>query len=396
MRIVHSSDWHLGRSLKGNSLVESQRAFLAELGDLIRRSDIDAVVVSGDIYDRAIPSTEAVSLLAEALTSLSAICPVVLIPGNHDSALRLGFGAELLATAGVHVLADPDAVDRPVVITRGAETTLIYGIPYLEPELVYRRYEADRSHASVLDAAMRRIRDDVTRRRALADAQDSSTPHALVMAHAFITGGLSSDSEKDITVGGVADAPAAVFEGMDYVALGHLHGPQQMHADDSTVIRYSGSPLPYSFSEEDHVKSITIVEFSRGDGPGHPCQVTIHEVPTTVSRRMRTITGKLESLLADPDLAADEGNWVRAILTDDIRPEHAMERLQQRFPYAIELVLRDTETIAMGEDQLPLAEDPLEVTLAFLEHVTGAPPSTVDRDCVLAALEAHRIAESER
>lgn len=396
MRIVHSSDWHLGRSLKGNSLIEPQRVFLTELGRLAEQSDIDAILVAGDIYDRAIPPTEAVSLLAEVLTSLAASCPIILIPGNHDSALRLGFGAELLATAGVHVLADPGAVDRPVEVTNGSSTILIYGIPYLEPELVYRRLGAERSHASVLDAAMGRIRDDVHHRRASAAERGTPEPHAVVMAHAFITGGTASDSEKDITVGGVADAPGEVFRGMDYVALGHLHGPQQVRTTEDSVIRYSGSPLPYSFSEEDHVKSVTIVEFHERDSRDDRARVTVEEVPTTVTRRMRTITGTLDSLMTDTALAGDEGSWIRAVLTDEIRPERAMERLQQRFPYAIELVPREVDIAAMTEEQLPLIDDPVEVAAAFLEYVTGDPTSASDRALVMAALEAHRIDETSQ
>lgn len=390
MRLLHTSDWHLGRALKGVSLVEHQRAFLSDLADLVRARDIQAVLVSGDIYDRAIPPIEAVTLFADALLELSRQCPVIAIPGNHDSATRLGFGAPLLAPAGVHMIAGVEQCEHPVRIQSDDAQVLVYAIPYLEPELVFRELQCERSHASVLTAVMDRIRADISRQRRESIRIGRPDPYVVIMAHAFITGGGPSDSEKDVSVGGIADAPVDVFLGADYVALGHLHGPQQITSPGTMIAHYSGSPLPYSFSEEKHVKSVTVVQFT---AEGH---VSVEVVPTQLARRLRTITGTLDELLSDPDLGDAEDDWIRAILLDVIRPDHAMERLQTRFPNAIELVLMDQQFESLTIDNLPAADDPLAITTAFIEHVTGQSATTQEVDHIRAVIEDLRISDAQR
>lgn len=390
MRLLHTSDWHLGRSLETVSLAEHQRAFLGWLADLVREREVDAVLVSGDVYDRAIPSVEAVGLLEEALVALVPECPVVLISGNHDSAARLGYGRELLAGVGVHFRSTVDGIDRPVELSdAGGTAVLVYGLPYLEPEVVRTALDAEKSHAAVLTAAMERVRADLAARQALARAAEQPAPRSVVMAHAFITGGQVSDSERDVSVGGVADAPASVFTGVDYVALGHLHGPQEIATDP--VVRYSGTPLAYSFSEEAHVKSVTIVDIAT-DGA-----VTVETVPTPVPRRLKKLTGDLEDLLADPSFAQHEADWVWADLTDARRPENAMERVRSRFPHAIQLSWQPRlagEPVAAADIRIdPTTADPVDVVLSFIEHVTSTPPT--DDEAVLAreSVERVRIAE---
>jgi exonuclease SbcD len=390
MRLLHTSDWHLGRSLETVSLVEHQRDFLVWLTDLVRQREIDAVLVSGDVYDRAIPSVEAVRLLEEALVSLVRECPLVLISGNHDSAARLGYGRELLSVVGVHFRSSIDDIARPVELADTDGTTvLVYGLPYLEPEVVRMALAAEKSHAAVLTAAMDRVRADLSARQSQASSSGQPMPRSVVMAHAFITGGQPSDSERDVSVGGVADAPASVFAGVDYVALGHLHGPQEISADP--VVRYSGTPLAYSFSEEAHAKSVTIVDIGT-DGA-----VSVETVPTPVPRRLKKLTGDLDDLLADPLHAEYEGHWVWADLTDARRPEDAMERVRSRFPHCIQLSWQPR----IGGDPLttvdvridPTTADPVDVVLAFIEHVTSTPPT--DDEAVLAreSVERVRIAE---
>jgi exonuclease SbcD len=390
MRLLHTSDWHLGRSLETVSLAEPQRAFLAWLTELVRERNIDAVLVCGDVYDRAIPSVEAVRLLEQALVSLVPECPVILISGNHDSAPRLGYGRDLLSAVGVHVRSSVEDLDTPVeVVDAAGATVLVYGLPYLEPEVVRTALSADKSHAAVLTAAMDRVRADLAARRSRADASSQPLPPAVVMAHAFITGGEPSDSERDVSVGGIADAPASVFAGVDYVALGHLHGPQEVSAEP--VARYSGTPLAYSFSEESHVKSVTIVDV---DTTG---AVTIETVPTPVPRGLKKLTGDLVDLLDDPSLADYEAHWVWADLTDTRRPEDAMDRVRSRFPHAIQLTWQPRvagRPLAAVDVRIdPTTADPVDVVLSFIEHVTSTPPTDEEDQLARESVERVRIAE---
>ena len=253
MRFIHTSDWHLGRSLHGADLTEHQASFLDWLLEASTGLAADAIVVSGDIYDRAVPSLDAVRLLDQALAGFArAGIPVVLISGNHDSAVRLGFGSGLSEQAGVHLRTAVRDLSRPVLIPDAAGhgghagPVAIYGIPYLLPDAVMNDLGAERSHESVLSAAMSRV---------LADASARGVSRTVVAAHAFVTGGEASDSERDLRVGGIGDVPAGVFAGASYVALGHLHGPQRIN----DAVHYSGSPLHLSFSEKFQQKSVTAV-----------------------------------------------------------------------------------------------------------------------------------------
>ncbi len=361
MRLLHTSDWHLGRTLHGVDLLDHQAAYLDHLVELARAERVDAVLVAGDVYDRAIPSVEAVAVLSDALARLAETTSVVLTSGNHDSSTRLGFGAALMRDrvrlrTAVATLAEP-------VVVGGA---LVYGLPYLEPDFARVQLADDdeplaRSHEAVLAAAMRRVRADRARR---------PERRAVVMAHAFVTGGLPSESERDIRVGGVDQVAAGVFAGVDYVALGHLHGPQVVTGPGGAVVRYSGSPLAYSFGEQHQHKSTALVDLS-GDEPA----VTL--VPAPVPRALADVTGTLDELLASPAHTAD---WVRVTVTDAARPTDLQQRVRAHFPHA--LVVRHapagagpgaSRAVAVGA-----ASDPLDVAAQFVRHVTGAPPSPVE------------------
>src|ERR1700722_1572141 len=214
MRLIHPSDWHLGRTRHGADLLADQAAFLDWLLAQAVGQRADAVIVAGDIYDRAVPTTDAVELLDRVLSGFAAArIPVLLISGNHDSAIRLGFGSRLSEAAGVHLRTGVAGLARPVVLTDEFGPVALYGIPYLLPDAVMTELGADRSHASVLAAATPLLR---------ADAAERGISRTVVTAHAFITGAAPSDSERDVRVGGVADAPTSVFAGLSYVALGHL------------------------------------------------------------------------------------------------------------------------------------------------------------------------------
>src|SRR5215831_756531 len=252
MRLLHTSDWHLGRTLYGVDLLPHQAAFLEWLLDQAIRHEVQAVVVAGDVYDRAVPPIDAVAVLDRALRGFAAAgIPVLLTSGNHDSAVRLGFGSRLSELAGIHLRTAVADIARPVLLTDEHGDIAVYGIPYLLPDAVLGELGADRSHTSVLAAATALIK---------ADAKQRGITRTVVAAHAFVTGASACDSERDIRVGGIGDAPASVFAGLTYVALGHLHGQQDVPLAGGTVVRYCGSPLAFSFSERYHAKSVTLAE----------------------------------------------------------------------------------------------------------------------------------------
>ncbi|MFC8722894.1 exonuclease SbcCD subunit D [Kitasatospora sp. NPDC057198] len=322
MRLLHTSDWHLGRSFHRENLHGAQRAFLDHLVETVTAERVDAVLVAGDVYDRALPGLEAVALFDEALWRLAELgVPAVFISGNHDSARRLGTAARLIDRAGIHLRTDPGALAEPVLLADGHGPVAVYGLPYLEPALVRERLGlAKGGHEQVLGAAMDGVRADLAARPA--------GTRAVVLAHAFVTGGAASDSERDIAVGGVQSVPASVFDGVHYAALGHLHGCQTL----APHLRYSGSPLAYSFSETAHEKSMWLVDL---DAAG---AVEARRVYCPVPRRLAQLRGRLEDLLADEKYEYAVDRWTQATLTDPLRPADAMERLRERFPHTLQLL----------------------------------------------------------
>jgi exonuclease SbcD len=373
MKLLHTSDWHLGRALHGEPMLEHQRAFLRWLVTLAVEQQVDAVLVAGDVYDRAVPPTDAVALLDETLGAFAAADVAVMITsGNHDSAIRLGFASSLAAHAGVHLRTDVGSLTDPVMF----EDLAIYGIPYLLPDAVMADLGAQRSHASVLTAAVERIKHDAARR---------GVEKIVVLAHAFVTGGAESASERDIRVGGIGDVPVSVFAGLSYTALGHLHGAQQVAPN----VRYAGSPMPFSFSERFHHKSVALVEVA-DDGA-----MSVDLVPTPVTRPMAELRGRLDDLLAAADGPPAEA-WVRAVLTDPSRPSAPMERLRERWPHTLVLDFQpDVEPVAAAEDlaRLRRQSDPVEVCALFVEWVDSTLPDSRQRDALAAAVEAVRHAE---
>lgn len=383
MRLIHTSDWHLGRTLHGENLLGHQAAFLDWLLAEATEHQVDAVLVAGDIYDRAVPPVDAVRLLDAALLGFArAGLPVVLISGNHDSAVRLGFGAGLSEAAAIHLRTSLADAARPVVLSDEHGPVAIYGIPYLLPDAVLAELDCARSHQAVLTAVTARIRQD---------AADRGIDRTVVLAHAFVTGARPTDSERDIRVGGVADVPAAVFGGFSYAALGHLHGQQQV----APGVRYAGSPLPFSFGEKNHTKSVTLAEL---DGAG---QVTVSQLATPVPRPLREVRGRLDDLLARAgpggDLAELAGAWVKAVLTDPVRPAAPMERLREKWPHTLVLdFVPDGGLPGIGADlqRLAAATDPAEICGLFVEFTSGGPPDDAQRAVLRAAVEAAQHAEA--
>jgi exonuclease SbcD len=382
MRLLHTSDWHLGRSFHREDLLGAQARFVDFLVDTVRSERVDAVLVSGDIYDRALPSVDAVALCNDALGRLAATrTPVVLISGNHDSATRLGFGAGLMDAAGIHLRTDPAACGVPVLLEDRDGPVALYALPYLEPDAVRGELGCDdRSHTAVLGAAMTRVRSDLASR---------AGARSVVLAHAFVTGGEPCDSERDIGVGGASSVPASTFGGVDYTALGHLHGAQRL----TDSVRYSGSPLAYSFSEEHHHKAVLMVELGArvGDRP------TFEAVPTPVPRPLARVTGHLDDLLTDRRWSHLTGHYLQVTLTDPVRPKEPMERLRARFPHVLVLGFAPEGT-ADGDVRTYAARlrgrGDLEVAGDFVEHVRG-PAEPAESALLAEAFEAVRLAEAD-
>jgi DNA repair protein SbcD/Mre11 len=382
MRLLHTSDWHIGRSLHGTDLLAEQEAVLSGLAGVVAAESVDVVVVAGDVYDRAVPSADATGVLDRVVGRLLAAgAAVVMTPGNHDSARRLGTFSGLLSAAGLHVRASARTLDEPVLLADAHGEVAIYGLPFLEPEVA--RHELGlsdaRSHEAVLDAAMERVRADLFLRPGA---------RSVVLAHAFVGGGVASESERDICVGGVDLVPASVFDGVDYVALGHLHRPQTL----SPRMRYSGSPMSYSFGEAGQEKLAWLVDLDAGGLAG------VRPVPLPVPRPLTILVGELAELLADPAHARFEGHFVSARLTDAIRPADPMRRLQTRFPHCVHLEWAGTGTVADGrsyQERLRGRSD-LDVADEFVSHVRGVAASPSERELLARALGAADRAEAAR
>ncbi|MFF2513152.1 exonuclease SbcCD subunit D [Streptomyces sp. NPDC058086] len=383
MRILHTSDWHLGRAFHRVNMLDAQSGFIGHLVATVRERDVDAVVVSGDVYDRAVPPLAAVELFDDALHRLAGLgVPTVMISGNHDSARRLGVGAGLIGRAGIHLRTEPSACGTPVLLPDVHGDVAFYGLPYLEPALVKAEFGVEKAgHEAVLAAAMDRVRADLATR--------AEGTRSVVLAHAFVTGGAASDSERDITVGGVAAVPAGVFDGVDYTALGHLHGSQTI----TERVRYSGSPLPYSFSEVDHRKSMWLVDL------GPEGFVGAERVDCPVPRKLARVRGHLEDLLADPRLARHEEAWVEATLTDPVRPTEPMARMTERFPHTLSLVFepeRAPEDPDVSYARRLEGRSEQEIAEDFVAHVRGAGPDADEQAVLRDAFDAVRADEAVR
>jgi exonuclease SbcD len=375
MRVLHTADWHLGRPFHGEALLDAQAAAIDHVVEVAGEAAVDAVLVAGDLYDRALPPVDAVRLADEGLRRLSERCPVVVISGNHDSAARLGFGAALLARAGLHVRTAPTACGQPVVLGGAC----IYAIPYLEPDLARGALECEaRGHAAVVGAAMARVKADLAARPA--------GTRSVVIAHAFVAGAAPSASERDLAVGGAGSVPPFAFAGVDYAALGHLHAPQRAGANG----RYAGSPLALSFSEAGQRKSVAVVEL------GAAAEPRVELIPCPVPRALAVLRGPLEALLSDPAHAAHERSWVHATLTDPIRPQDAMEHLRGRFPHAVALAFEPegggAAPAGSYAERLRGLGD-AELVASFVEDVRGRAADDDELALVHDALSAGRVAE---
>ena len=364
MKFVHLSDLHLGKRVNAFSMLEDQQYILAEIRKIIEQEQPDGVLIAGDVYDKAVPSAEAVSLLDDFLVRLARQnLQVFVISGNHDSPERMAFGGRLMARSGVHLAPVYTGRVEPIMLRDEYGPLALYLLPFVKPAHV-RRFFPEREIATYTDALAAAIEEM---------SVDCSIRNVLV-THQFVTGAARSDSEE-ISVGGSDNVDASVFSPFDYVALGHIHGPQQIGRE---TIRYCGTPLKYSFSEAGHQKSVTVVEL-RGKG-----DVSVRTVPLVPMRDLVELRGTYEALTFRGfyEGTGYPQDYVHITLTDEEDIPDAVSKLRILYPYLMKLDYDNQRTragmLADGAEDVR-QKSPLELLEEFYEKQNGQPMSEQQR-----------------
>lgn len=325
MKLIHLSDLHIGKRVNEISMLEDQAYILSQVLRIMDQERPDAVLIAGDIYDKSVPPAEAVTLFDDFLCHLAQRkLPVLIISGNHDSPERLTFGSRLMEGAGIHFAPVYNGRVDPVVLSDEHGEVRFWLLPFVKPIHVKRFYP---------DAGIESYTDAV---RAAIEAMDiDSSARNVLVTHQFVTGAATCESEE-LSVGGADNVDASVFAAFDYVALGHIHGPQNI---GSNRIRYCGTPLKYSFSEAGHYKSVTVAELG-GKGDLH-----LHTVPLTPRHDLRQLRGTFAELT---DKAFYSGtaaeDYLHIILTDEEDVTEAVGRLRAIYPNLMKLSYDNTRT----------------------------------------------------
>jgi len=331
VRFIHTADWHIGRQLHGASLIDDQAWWLERFVELVSAEKPDAVVIAGDVYDRAVPPADAVALLDDTITRIvrDLGVPVLMVAGNHDSPERVGFGARVFDEAGLHVAGAVTARVRSAVLGEGADATRFWLLPYADP--IETRGALERTdihdHEAAVAACVAAIRD-----------AGAGEPRQVLVTHHFVAGGVTSDSERGLTVGGTGAVGASVFEGFDFVALGHLHRRQTIDGR----IHYPGSALKYAFDESGTTKAVSCVEL----GEGAP---SIRSVELGARRDVRRVEGLFHDVLTAAPFDDARDDYVEVILEDKAMPPDALGRLREFYPNLLRLSRRQ-DAFAPGTD----------------------------------------------
>lgn len=321
MKLLHLSDLHIGKRVNEVSMIEDQEYILTQIIHIIDEEKPDAVLIAGDVYDKSVPSAEAVTLFDDFLCRLAKRnLQVLIISGNHDSPERLAFGNRLMEGAGIHLSPVYCGKVEPITLSDAHGDVRFWMLPFIKPANVKRYFpdEAIESYTDACRVAVEKMGMDTAERNVL-------------LTHQFVTGAATCESEE-ISVGGTDNVDASVFADFDYVALGHIHGPQNI---GSNRIRYCGTPLKYSFSEVDHYKSVTVVEL------GAKGELELHTLPLTPKHDMRQIRGTFAELL-DKTRATDD--YLHILLTDEEDVLEAMGRLRVIYPNIMKLSYDNTRT----------------------------------------------------
>lgn len=371
MKLLHLSDLHIGKRLHEASLLEDQKYILDRIVEIVRREAPDAVLIAGDVYDRTVPPAEAVGLLDEFLVKLTGTgAPVLLISGNHDSPERLSFGARLLEKSNLYISPVYDGRTVPVTLEDAFGPVDIWPLPFIKPVHV-RHFFPDaeiNSYTDALACAVGHMDLDLSRRNVL-------------LTHQFVTGGTRCASEE-ASVGGADNVDAAVFDPFDYVALGHLHGPQDV---GTPRIRYCGTPLKYSFSEAEQEKSVTVAELGRKG------ELSVRTVPLVPLRELRELRGSYDTLTSlEFYRSLDREAYLHAVLTDEDDVPDAAGKLRSIYPGLLWLSYDNRRTRAGGPGQEPeelAALSPMELFENFYLRQNGGGLDEEQRGCLAALME---------
>ncbi len=366
MKLIHLSDLHIGKRVNEISMLEDQEYILAQILGIVDDQQPDAVLICGDVYDKSVPSGEAVSLFDDFLCRLAKRSTrVLIISGNHDSPERLAFGNRLITGAGIHISPVYGGEITPVVLEDSHGQVAFWLLPFIKPAHVKRFYPDERieSYTDAVRVAVEKMDMDTGRRNVL-------------LTHQFVTGSVTCESEE-LSVGGSDNVDAAVFQDFDYVALGHIHGPQNI---GSNRIRYCGTPLKYSFSEEAHKKSVTVVELgAKGD-------LHLQLIPLEPRHDLRSILGSFAQLTQQ----TPTDDYVHLILTDEEDVPEAMGKLRLLYPNIMQLSYDNTRTrtnrIIDGAEQVQ-TKSPLELFEELYSLQNNQPMRGEQRSFVLALLE---------
>lgn len=369
LKLLHTADWHLGRVLHQQSLLEDQAFVLDQIIDYAIAHQVDGVLVAGDIYDRAMPPAEAVRLLNKTVNRLAqAGVPLIMISGNHDSAERLGFAAEQLQKTGLHILSDLNRVTEPVCLQKGDVTVQIFGIPFADPERVRNQFNTpvsdyDQAHTFLVEQ--------------IQQTRDKSLP-SILMTHCFVDGAETSESEKTLSVGGSDRVSYEPMLDFDYVALGHLHAPQFRGA---AHIRYAGSPLKYSFSEHKHNKGLTLLTFDQSG------LVEQQHLPLNSPRDLRVIEGLLDEVITQGKEDPNNEDYVMVRLTDTTALLDPMGRLRDVYPNVLHLEKRLLQQDQVGQaNRAHIKLDAPKLIADFYQQIQGEPLTEQQQSIIEQAL----------
>lgn len=356
MKLFHLSDLHLGKRLKEISLIEDQEYILKKILTAAGSEKPDGILIAGDVYDRSIPSEEAMKLWDDFLVSLAEKkIPVFVVSGNHDSAIRLSDHSELVEAAGIHFSPVYDGTVKRIALEAGGEKVYIHMLPFVKPAIVKSFFPGEEIN-DYTDAC----------RVALSKADVDSSVTNILMAHQFVTGAERCDSEE-VVVGGLDNVNASVFDNFDYVALGHIHGKQYIGRE---TVRYCGTPLKYSFSEKNHHKSITVVNIKGKE-------ITLDEIPLDPLHDLREIKGTYEELTDKKNYEnTDTDDYIHAVLTDENDVIDAMGKLRVIYPNIMQLTYDNTRTKERNEiSGVENIEEktPLELFMELFEKQNNAP-----------------------
>lgn len=372
MKFLHLADLHLGKRVNGFSMLEDQTHILRQILAILDDEQPDGVLIAGDVYDKSVPSVEAVELLDGFLTELRARgVPVLLISGNHDSPERLAFGGRVMDSCGIHISPVYDGALAPVTLHDTFGPVHVWLLPFVKPAHV-RRWFPDADIESYTDAVA----------EAVAHMDIDTAARNVLVTHQFVTGGARSGSEE-LSVGGTDNVDSGVFAPFDYVALGHLHGAQHIGRE---TIRYAGSPLKYSFSEARQHKSVTVVTL------GEKGDVQVRTVALTPLRELREIRGSYDELTARSfyEHTTYRSDYLHLILTDEQDVFDAMSRLRTIYPYLMTLDYDNARTRAAGGMSVPAETErrtPLELFEALYQRQNHRPMSEVQRAYIAQLME---------